>query len=295
MSASCVVRSPDWGFFLSTVGSVIIDLTLSADLTDDELVEAWLRGRPETTTATYRASMVRLRQGVAKPLGYVVTADLIRWYGTLPGSDNTRARHIAAAKSFFSFAFRSGARPSDPGVAIKLRQRQVRRPERVLSRDTIGELLARSPRGRDRTLLEFLYATGARPSEVTAMTFGDLRGSVVTLHGKGGRVRRVPISDVLKTALLALRPLNSSDATRVFRSYRGRPLCRRAIALVVSRTADDAGVERVCAYSMRHSFATHMIEDGVPVHVVQGLLGHATLHCTSVYVHRSADEEPPLP
>jgi integrase/recombinase XerD len=111
----------------------------------------------------------------------------------------------------------------------------------------------------------------------------------VALTGKGAKRREVPISGELVTELRALRREDDDESAHVFRSDRNKPMSRGTIWYVFKQAVDELVAENVPPYSLRHSFATHMIEDGVPVHVVQALLGHENLKTTSVYVHPPED------
>lgn len=261
--------------------------------TDDDIIEAWLRGRPEGTSTLYRYAVSRFRRGVPKALADTTTEDLVDWCRRIPGAESTRERDLAIIKSLLGFGFQCGWLPRDAGRAIKLHRKLVRRPDRVLDRALIEDLVTRCPPGRDRILIEFLYATGARPMEASRLTFDDLGDGRVLLKGKGGKPRFVPVTLALIAALRSLRRPGDDDASAVFRSVRDRPMSRGTLWYVVTQLADRLVAEDVPPYAMRHSFATHQIEDGVPVHVVQKLLGHATLQSTSVYVHPPGDARAP--
>jgi integrase/recombinase XerD len=255
---------------------------------DDDLIEAWLCGRPTNTQEIYRHAVRLLREQFAKPLRDITSEDLVEWYDDLAGAANSRDRRFWAIKSLFGFGFRSGVLPQDPGRPLKLRHQPVRRPDRVLDRSVVEELLTRCPPGRDRTLVRFLYATGARPCEVSKLCFGDLLADRVLLDGKG-KQRFVPVDASIIRELQALRQAEDRDGTNVFRSFRGRPMSTRTVWYIVKRIADEVLAEDVPPYALRHSFATHKIEEGTPVHIVQKLLGHASLQTTSIYVHPPED------
>jgi integrase/recombinase XerD len=259
--------------------------------TDEDLIEAWLHGRPEATRQSYGHAVASLRRHVPKPLGAICSGDLVAWYWALEGSDGTRTTRMFAIKSLFAFGFRAGVLPTDAGRPIRVGARPVRRPERVVERDLIEELLRKCPLGRNHALLLFLRDTGARPCEVTRLRFCDLRLDRVVLTGKRRKKREVPVQSDLLIELRALRREEDGESAVVFRSFRNRPMSTRTLWYVFKSLVDDLIAEDFPPYALRHSFATHMIEDGVPVHVVQKLLGHASLETTSVYVHPPASVE----
>ncbi len=257
--------------------------------TDDDLIKVWLEGVADTTKQIYRDTVRRLRAAIPKALTDITTVDVVAWYVGLGGAENTRDRHLAAVKSLLSFGHRAGLLPLDAGKPLKLRQRVLRRPDRVLNPQLAGELVTRAPAGRDRTLVEFVYATGARPMEVGRLTFEDLLDDRVLLNGKRGKRRLVPVGAALMADLRSLRQPDDDDSAHVFRSYRGRAMSRGTIWHVVKRIAEEVIAEDVPPYALRHSFATHAIDRGVAPHVLQKLLGHESLHTTSVYVHPPHD------
>ena len=162
-----------------------------------------------------------------------------------------------------------------------------------------------SPLGlRDRALLEFLYGTGARISEAVGAAVDDLDLGVIasaTLHGKGGRTRIVPIGGYARTALDAYlvraRPAlaaGGKGTPMVFLNARGGPLSRQSAWAILHRAAEAAGLptegaHAVSPHTLRHSYATHLLDGGADVRVVQELLGHASVTTTQVYTLVTVD------
>ena len=154
---------------------------------------------------------------------------------------------------------------------------------------------------RDRALLEFLYGSGARISEAVTMTADalDLESRSVLLRGKGGKQRRVPIGSYASAAveayLVRSRPAllakrKSGRVPReVFLNLRGGPLSRQSAYGIVSAAAERAGVPDVSPHTLRHSFATHLLEGGADVRVVQELLGHSSVTTTQIYTKVTID------
>ena len=151
---------------------------------------------------------------------------------------------------------------------------------------------------RDRALLEFLYGSGARISEAVGLTPDalDVEDRSVLLRGKGGKQRRVPIGSyaiaALEAYLVRSRPalaVRSPVPRQVFLNARGGVLSRQSAWGIVSAAAGRAGVVDVSPHTLRHSFATHLLEGGADVRVVQELLGHASVTTTQIYTHVTID------
>ncbi len=171
----------------------------------------------------------------------------------------------------------------------------------VLSIEEVDRLLASSPPGpmhaRDRLALELLYASGGRASEVATIGLSDLRegGRLVKLHGKGSKERMVPLGSRARAALArylegcrtGLDPDGRQD--RLLLSARGKPLSRQALWAIVRAAGRSAGLDRpIYTHLLRHSFATHLLENGADLRAVQELLGHANLTTTQRYTHVDA-------
>jgi integrase/recombinase XerD len=213
-------------------------------------------------------------------------------------SEATRARRLAAARSFFRFLRDDGARADDPAEGVEGPRR--RRPlPRVLAAEEVERLLAapdpRTARGlRDRAMLEILYACGLRVSELVALRVGqlDLRRGLVRVSGKGGRERWVPLGGKAVQALEGyLRDGRDALATgrceTVFPGRRGGPLTRQAFWALIRRLGAQVGISpsRLSPHVVRHSFATHLVERGADLRTVQQLLGHRDISTTEIYTH----------
>ncbi|HEX5040889.1 MAG TPA: tyrosine recombinase XerC [Candidatus Limnocylindria bacterium] len=215
------------------------------------------------------------------------------------------AGRIAAARSFYRHALRSGLVSTDPLAGVRAPRRPSRLP-RVLSvqqaedlvtaprrRVVRNELLAR----RDAAMLELLYATGMRISELAGLTLDrvDVGRRRLRVVGKGRKERELlfgePAADALRGYLQRGRPeltAGGADEGAAFVNAYGRPLSVRGARLVVDRWVTAAGGPHAASpHTLRHSFATHMLEGGADLRVVQELLGHANLQTTQVYTHLS--------
>jgi integrase/recombinase XerD len=206
------------------------------------------------------------------------------------------SRGLSAVRGLHRFAVGAGAAANDPTREVA-GPRRLRRLPGALSVAEIERLLA-APRGigpialRDRALLEFAYATGVRAAEATGVDLADLDAEpgLLRVRGKGDVERWVPVGRVAQRAVGAWirdgRGALAKDPreTALFVNQRGRRLSRMGFWLVIRRHARAAGLSRrVSPHTLRHSFATHLLEGGADLRVVQELLGHADLSTTQVY------------
>jgi site-specific recombinase XerD len=211
------------------------------------------------------------------------------------------SRKVAAVRSFFALLARRGLCEVDPAANLAASRRQRRLP-RVLRQDQVRALLETADDShvglRDRALLEFLYATGARVSEAVGLDIDalDLPAGSVKLHGKGDRQRLVPLGEpaclALERYLTQARPALAGDlpgmpAPAVFLGRRGHRLGQRDAYAVVRAAGVLAGLGHVTPHTLRHSYATHLLEGGADLRSVQELLGHVALATTQTYTHVS--------
>jgi len=219
-------------------------------------------------------------------------------------SASSAARAVIAVRGFHKFAVREGWTMSDPCVDVRPTSIPKRLPK-ALSYEEISAVLAAAGDPdtvtglRDRALLELLYGTGSRISEAVGLDIDDIdfdqRTLVVT--GKGDKQRRLPLGEYAASALddylVRGRPalaVQGRGTPRVFLNTRGGPLSRQSAWLVLSSAARQAGVTTaVSPHTMRHSFATHLLEGGADVRVVQELLGHSSVTTTQIYTQVTAE------
>ena len=214
----------------------------------------------------------------------------------------TQARKVAAIRSFYGFALREGLAERDVAALVDVPRPGSYLPD-VLDRDEVERLLDTPPPDdptgiRDRAILELLYACGLRVSELTGLDLDrvDLPGLQVRVIGKGNKERRVPMGEPARERLhryitgpraewTAGRPTSA-----VFVSRRGRRVGREAVWRLVRRWAAAAGMRgSVTPHTFRHSFATHLLEGGADLRVVQALLGHASISTTQLYTHLTGE------
>jgi integrase/recombinase XerD len=207
-------------------------------------------------------------------------------------------RALSSLRSYFAFLLDEGVVDSDPSERLES-PRMWRRLPGALSVEEVQALLEAPDQGhphfwRDRAILEVLYATGMRVSELVDLKVGDLDldQGVCSVFGKGSKERLVPMGAparmTLERYLREVRPRldTGKGGGRVFLNHRGRPLSRMAVWNLVKANAERAGIRgRVSPHTLRHSFATHLLEGGADLAAVQELLGHADISTTQVYTH----------
>jgi integrase/recombinase XerD len=277
----------------------------------------WLsieQGRSPRTVEAYRRDLDGLTAFLGKSDKSVEdceASDLESFVASLKKAQlaaKTVARQLAACRTFFKFAVQENLRKDDPTGVID----GVSVPSgipKALAEDEVAALLAAcigddSYSRRDRALLEFLYATGARISEACGLSLSDLDmdEQVVRLFGKGSKERIVPFGAPAKRALedwlsLGGRDVLSpkqwrtrADADAVFLGRGGRRISRQAAWNIVRKYASIAGIKKdISPHVMRHSCATHMLRHGADLRVVQELLGHASVSTTQVYTRVDND------
>ena len=213
-------------------------------------------------------------------------------------SARSQARALAAIRGFLRFLVLRGVLRDDPAAQLSIRRPPGRLP-RTLAAGEVGALLAQAggddARGlRDRALLELLYACGLRVSEAIGLRGAqlNLQAGFVTVLGKGGKERVVPLGRPARAALeeyLARdrpRLLRGRPSPFVFLGPQGRPLSRQAVWKLVRRRALAAGLgRRISPPTLRHTFATHLLGGGADLRIVQALLGHADIGTTQIYTH----------
>ncbi len=279
------------------------------------------RGFSVNTVAAYRNDLSQFAEYLSAPPAADQLAPLESWNG-LTGDHlgrylshmyekqyaaSTVARKTAAIKSFCHYLTNNGRLREDPSQSLAA-PRVDRYVPRAISEQEVDRLLA-EPRAaaksrrpdalRDLAMIETLYASGMRVSELVALDVDDVDfdANQVGCPGKAGRRRQVPlrpqaieaIDDYLKNG----RPsLADPDETALFVNHRGSRLTRQGFWLILKAYAQDAGIENITPHTLRHSFATHALRDGAELRDVQQLLGHVSISTTQVYRLVSVDNPP---
>jgi len=252
---------------------------------DQNLIDLWLAGRPGTTRLAYTQDIRTLRLFVNKPLRDLQSEDLMRFACGLQGSPASQARRIATVKSLFAFAARLGARIDNPAVVLKCPRVEGSVHGRILDEDEVAAVISEAAPGRDRCLIRTLYVAGLRTSEVLGITFSDLGRQWITVRGKGSRTRTVVVPEALIAELRLLRWRADPDDGYVFKGQAGGRLSARFLTKVVRRAAEEAIAKPISAHWLRHSHATHALQGGAPIHLLQQSLGHRSLATTATYLH----------
>jgi integrase/recombinase XerD len=214
-------------------------------------------------------------------------------------SPRSQARALSAVRGFHRLLVSERVCQADPTDEVDAPRRSRRLPQ-LLTREEVERLLA-APRsipgsagGRDRAMLELLYATGLRASELVTLEVNqvDLESRVVLARGKGGKERLVPMGAPAADALRAWlagpreRMLRGRRSRDLFVTSRGRRMTRQGFWKLLGRYARAAGISRpVSPHKLRHSFATHLLEGGADLRAVQSMLGHADVSTTEIYTH----------
>ncbi len=267
------------------------------------------RGLSALTVAAYGRDIGRwcdfvVELGVRGPSG-VTPRQLREWVFVLKDAglaSSSIRRAQSAVRTYFGFLLAEGAVSVDPTDRLES-PRVARRLPEFLTADEVTRLLeapdpSRPLYWRDRAILEFLYASGVRVSELVGLPLSslDLDEGFATIFGKGAKERFVPVGAPALRAvgryLSEVRPLldRGTGKGRVFLNARGRPIRREAIWSLVKDAARRSGITKnISPHTLRHTFATHLMEGGADLAAVQELLGHADISTTQIYTHLDRD------
>jgi integrase/recombinase XerC len=226
----------------------------------------------------------------------------LHWLDRKREKSTSMARKLASLRSFYRYLQREGMVGLNPAEAIRT-PKQPKPLPRVLSKDDAAALME-FPAGqtgsslRDCALLETLYSTGARVSELVGINLDDLRGSegLVHLRGKGRKERIVPIGEAALEAIhnyrASLKPsaISHQLSAPIFLNLRGKRLTTRSVARIVARYSNRLAGGSVSPHTLRHSFATHLLDEGADLRSIQEMLGHASLSTTQKYTHLATDQ-----
>lgn len=264
----------------------------SGATSDKHLVQLWLSGRPENTAIAYsRDAQMFLEFLESENVGLqeAKVDHVVRYAESLVGSPATKARRIRSVKSLMKYAHQTGYTVFNVALILKAPSVRDTLHERILNEETVQGLLAAAEPGRNYLLIKLLYAAGSRITETVNLTWADLSIDRVTFHGKGGKTRTVKLSAQFVNELRKLRWKNDTDHSLVFKSRRGNPLCVREARQIIYETADAIG-EKASPHWLRHAHASHALDNGAPIHLVQATLGHANVATTSRYLHARPNE-----
>lgn len=258
-----------------------------------KLIDQWLHGLSPQTQQYYRTSAQQFLSFVNKPLVEVTLIDVqafatfITRRGKAP---STTARTLSVVKSLLSFGNALGVLPFNAGALVKSPKPKGALTERILSQEEVMAMIASEPNPRNRTMLGLLYCAGLRVSELCALKWKDLkvRGEYgqVTVCGKGNKTRVVLLPPDVWQELMALKGYaEAKDPVFKSRKFCGH-LQRAQVMKIVRDAAHRVGIEgNVSPHWLRHSHASHSLERGAPIHLVQATLGHSSIATTGRYLH----------
>jgi integrase/recombinase XerD len=262
------------------------------------------RGLTENTLVSYRADLADfisfLRKRKVAGLDQADKDTVMAYLYTLQmkgRSSATVSRHLAALRSFFRFLVREGKLAKDPTADLESPKQHQKLP-RVLNAEEVDLLLGQPMSGepcgvRDKAMLELLYATGIRVTELISLDLEHIHidNGFIRCYGKGKKERMVPLGDVAARCLQEYldrgRPKLMRDKNQAyFVNQHGRRLTRQGFWKILRKYAKSAGITKeVSPHTIRHSFATHLLENGADIRSVQEMLGHSDISTTQIYTH----------
>lgn len=258
------------------------------------------KGLARHTLESYTRDLAKLNSWAlrnGKSVSELTRADLRKWIASLSRdglAPTSVARAVSAARGFFKFLMLDGHISHHPAEDLDTPQRFNYLPK-FLTEDEINRLLSApdisTEEGiRDRAILEIMYASGLRVSELIGLkqTDVDLMAGLIVCHGKGSKERRVPLG---KSAIHWLQQYTAVKAGYGKQSspcvflHRGKPFTRQLAWSMIKSRAEQVGIKNVSPHTLRHSFATHLLQHGADSRSVQALLGHSDISTTQIYTH----------
>lgn len=269
---------------------------------DEQLLELWLHGKSANTQRTYRREAKWFLAFVEKSVLQVTLGDVQAFATYLEKSSglssSSVARTLSAVKSLLSFGNKIGVLRANVGAAVKLPTIKNTLPMRILPELNVQVMIALETNSRNRVILKLLYAAGLRVSELCALKWHDFQARTevafpgqVIVYGKGGQTRVVALTNGLWQELMVLRGEVAWDDP-VFKSRnKGGHLTPTQVGRIVKAAArrtpglDPQVAAAVSPHWLRHAHASHALERGAPIHLVQQTLGHASVATTGRYLH----------
>jgi integrase/recombinase XerD len=259
------------------------------------------KGLAANSIASYENDLGKLSRWTDKngfDLLTLTSRDLREWLIDLAAeklSENSKRRIISAIRGFYKFLMFEGHASANPAEDLVAPQKGVYLP-RFLNQSEIETLLhapdTATERGlRDRAILELMYSSGLRVSELVNLRINDidLDGGILTTIGKGSKTRRVPVGssavEWMRKYLAARQKYENTQVCNCFVSSHGRPLTRQALHAFIREYAEKCGFSGVSPHTLRHSFATHLVQNDADIRSVQQMLGHADISTTQIYTH----------
>ena len=271
---------------LKTQNSKLVDA-------DAQLIQLWVHGKSRHTRRYYQKDARRFLEFVGKPLVQVTLADIQAFSDSLEASNlerSSQGRILSAVKSLLAFGNRLGLLPVNVGAPLKTPSAKNTLAERILSEPEVQKMIFMELNPRNQAILRLLYAAGLRVSELCGLRWRDLQargdaGGQINVYGKGGKTRVVLVPPTTWKDAIALKG-NAKQNQPVFRSRKGGHLDPSQIMRIVRAAAKRAGIEgNVSPHWLRHAHASHALDRGAPIHLVQATLGHASVATTGRYLH----------
>ena len=259
------------------------------------------KGLAKNSVESYEGDLAKLRNWVEKndyDLLVLTVRDLREWLIDLAGenlSENSKRRAISALRGFYKFLQFDGHIVKNPAEDLIAPQKGSYLPK-FLNQTDIENLLSVPDVSteiglRDKAILELMYACGLRVSEAVDLKMSDVDvdSGVLTCKGKGSKTRKVPVGksavEWVKRYLIVRRKKENVETNNLFVGGSGRPINRQTIFKFIKKYAEKVGLEDVSPHTLRHSFATHLIQNRADIRSVQQMLGHADISTTQIYTH----------
>ncbi|RLI98894.1 MAG: integrase [Candidatus Aenigmatarchaeota archaeon] len=264
---------------------------------DEQLIKLWLHGRSKHTIKGYTNDIKLFFQKNNKFLKAITLQDLQDYTDYLTTKEYAPAtikRMLCAVKSLFSFGFRIGYLQFDVGKPLRIPTPKETISERILSQQEVFYMFDCAKNPRDKMLLKLLYYTGLRVSEISGLKFSNLQArektGQITVQTKGDKTNVILLPTHLWEELSIYRNGADEDCP-IIKSRKGNALCVGQIQRVVSRIAIKAGITgKVSPHWLRHSHASHALDNGCPIHLVQKQLSHTSIATTGKYLHARPTE-----
>lgn len=280
----------------SSSNSEIVKIPQQAD-SDDQLIRLWLHGRSKNTVKGYLYDISLFCQKINKTLKAITLQDLQNYADYLMEKEYapaTMKRILCAVKSLFSFGHRIGYLQFDTGKPLRIPTPKESISERIMNEEEIHYLIQSTNNQRDKLLLEVLYYTGLRVSEISGLKWSNLQNrettGQITVQTKGNKTNVILLPAHLWKELINYKK-DSPDDFPIFRSRKKGKLCVGQIQRIVKKIAEKAGITgNISPHWFRHSHASHALDNGCPIHLVQKQLNHSSIATTGKYLHARPQE-----
>ena len=259
------------------------------------------KGLAKNSLESYGRDLAKLQNWVDKnnfDLLHLTRKDLREWLIDLAGenlSENSKRRIVSALRGFYKFLMFDGHIKKNPAEDLDAPQKGFYLPKFLNRAEIENLLLVPDVSGeiglRDRAILELMYACGLRVSEAVDLKIADIEldAGILTCTGKGNKMRKVPIGtsavEWLKSYLVLRRRKENVETQNLFVTTLGKPINRQKIFLFIKEYAEKIGLKDVSPHTLRHSFATHLVQNSADIRSVQQMLGHADISTTQIYTH----------